>query len=233
MVIFELLKGLAEGNLLFIFCCLLLLILNGLLNFAFSVTFGLQIDDYQFNEYRAKNVKTYRAIRGLYTVASMHLFRLSFCKLFSVPGFHASATVPNAFMGPLRLYTRLYILAVLVPAVLLNSLASLKTEDLWTNQLQMTMVEVCILGALLAGLLLWEYYCQSPRQILHRPSDENPFFIGLFKDESLNKVEAGAVKQKQVEDATYWQVADKSLRHEKLQEVLRTVKCHVDLMLNN
>ena len=42
-----------------------------------------------------------------------------------------------------------------------------------------------------------------------------------------------AAKQKQVDDATYWQVADKSLRHEKLQDVIRTVKCHVDLMLNN
>ena len=98
----------------------------------------------------------------------------------------------------------------------------------------MTMLEVVILGTILIGLLVFEYYCQSPRHLLHRPSDENPFFIGLFKDESLNKVEVVDDKKKKVlDDATYWQVADKSLRHEKLADVIRTVKCHVDLMLNN
>ena len=48
----------------------------------------------------------------------------------------------------------------------------------------------------------------------------------------MNKVEADG-KKRVVDDATYWQVADKSLRHERLQDVIRTVKCHVDLMLNN
>lgn len=46
MIIYELLKALAEANALFIVCCILLLILNALINFAYSVTFKLQIDDY-------------------------------------------------------------------------------------------------------------------------------------------------------------------------------------------
>lgn len=178
-------------------------------------------------------MKFFRIIVGMYTFGSLHLFRLFFCKLFKISGFHASATVPNDFLRPLRLYTRLYVVAILAPSILLNALASLKTNDLWTNQLQMTMLEMVILGIILAGLLLFEYYCQSPRNLLHRPSDENPFFIGLFKDESINKVEVDEGKKKKVDDATYWQIADKSIRHEKLQDVLRTVKCHVDLMLNN
>ena len=41
MIIYELLKAMAEANALFIVCCILLLIINALINFAHSVTFRL------------------------------------------------------------------------------------------------------------------------------------------------------------------------------------------------
>ena len=46
MIIYELLAAMAEGNALFIVCCILLLILITLTNLAHSVTFRLHPEDY-------------------------------------------------------------------------------------------------------------------------------------------------------------------------------------------
>lgn len=52
---------------------------------------------------------------------------------------------------------------------------------MWDNQLQMTMVEIVIISLVLAIMLLVEMYKMDPRELLHKPTDENPFFIDLFK----------------------------------------------------
>ena len=66
---------------------MLLLIANSLLSVAFSVTFHLQIDDHQFNDWREKNLKTYRIYRFLFTFLSLHFFRIMYSKLFKVEAF--------------------------------------------------------------------------------------------------------------------------------------------------
>ena len=83
-VIFSLLKSLAEGQALFITFNMLVLIANTLLSMAFSITFHLQIDDYQFNDWREKNSKSYKVMRIFFTFISLHMFRMLYCKIFKV-----------------------------------------------------------------------------------------------------------------------------------------------------
>ena len=52
---------------------------------------------------------------------------------------------------------------------------------MWDNQLQMTMAETIIIVALLVVFLLLEMYKTDPRALLHKPTDESPFFVDLFK----------------------------------------------------
>ena len=86
-IIFSLLKAMAEGQALFITFNILVLIANVLLGVAFSITFHLQIDDFQFNEWREKNGKSYKVMRIFFTFISLHLFRLQYCKIFKLQAF--------------------------------------------------------------------------------------------------------------------------------------------------
>ena len=45
----------------------------------------------------------------------------------------------------------------------------------------MTMTETIIIVALLVVFLLLEMYKTDPRALLHKPTDESPFFVDLFK----------------------------------------------------
>lgn len=86
-VIFSLLKSMAEGQALFITFNILVLIANVLIGVAFSITFHLQIDDYQFNDWREANGKAYKIMRIFFTFFSLHLFRLQYCKIFKISAF--------------------------------------------------------------------------------------------------------------------------------------------------
>ena len=124
----------------------------------------------------------------LCTVVNLHLFRLFYSKFYKSDAFHAAATTPAQFVRPINLYSKLYLAAIGLPVFILNLWSSLITfEGFWDNQLQMTMFESCLLIPLIAIFIFVETR-QSPRMLLHRLSEEDSFFVGLFKDESMNRV---------------------------------------------
>lgn len=45
----------------------------------------------------------------------------------------------------------------------------------------MTMAETVIIVIILSTMLLVEMYKTDPRALLHKPTDESPFFVDLFK----------------------------------------------------
>lgn len=114
---------------------LFILICNTLLSVAFSVTFHIQIDDHDFEIWRSKKKRAYKVQRIIFTFFSMHFFRLIYSKIFSVQAFAAAATVPHDFVRPLHLYSKLFILIVLLPVLILNifGMASTYEEALWDN----------------------------------------------------------------------------------------------------
>ena len=124
----------AEGQALFITFTILVLIANTLLGVAFSITFHLQIDDYQFNEWCTANKKAYKVMRIFFTFFSLHMFRLIYSKLFNIETFKASATVPHDFIRPLRLYSKLHMGIILAPILTLNIFGMFFTfEGWWDN----------------------------------------------------------------------------------------------------
>ena len=131
----------------------------------------------------------------------MHLFRLFYVKLYKVKVLHATATVPHEFVRPLSLYSKLHAGAVLLPTFILNLLGVFLTFDgWWDNQLQMTMFESLILIITCIGLIAFEIYLQSPRRLLHKPSDENLFFRGMFKKNKDKKKVSKVALNATVED---------------------------------
>lgn len=68
---------------------IILLAANLIVNIAYLVTFQIQIDDYQFNQYKKYHKPTFTFIVGFSLIISLHLFRLLFCKLFALPIFYA------------------------------------------------------------------------------------------------------------------------------------------------
>jgi len=54
----------------------------------------------------------------------------------------------------------------------------------------MTMFESVLIVPIFVALLIFEMYKTDPRSLLHKPTDESPFFISLFKeDESVTELE--------------------------------------------
>jgi hypothetical protein len=85
---------------------------------------------------------------------------------------------------PIRLFSKLHIGIILVPIFTLNLIGMILTIDgFWDNQLQMTMAEIVIMVPVLVALLSIELIRVDPRTLLHKPTDENRFFIELFKSE--------------------------------------------------
>lgn len=61
----------------------------------------------------------------------------------------------------------------------------------------MTMVETVIIVILLTTMLLYEMYKSDPRALLHKPTDESPFFVDMFvpvREESDEDTSAGPWK---------------------------------------
>lgn len=109
------------------------------------------------------------------------MFRLIYSKFFVIKAFQASATVPHDFVRPLRLYSKLHIAIILLPILVLNIFGMFFTfEGFWDNQLQMTMFECIVMAPLLASFLFYEMYRSDPRSLLHKPTDESPFFVSMF-----------------------------------------------------
>jgi hypothetical protein len=78
---------------------------NLIINFAHFFTFKIQVDDYKYNEYVKYHFMTTQVIYILTFVISLHMFRLLYGKLFSLPIFHAATTAPERFYKPLLLYS--------------------------------------------------------------------------------------------------------------------------------
>ena len=108
--------------------------MNCVIGVAYSVTFTLQVDDYQFNEYQENHVKAKRIIMGLTSFLSMHAFRLFYSRLFKLTAFHATATVPHEFIRPLQFYTKLHACFIIFPTFMTNLLGTLLTfNGFWDN----------------------------------------------------------------------------------------------------
>ena len=89
----------------------------------------------------------------------MHFFRLIYGKFFFINAFAASATIPHDVVRPLRLYSKLHIMIILIPILILNSFGTTVTyEGFWDNQLQMTMAETIIMVPIQIILLVIEMY---------------------------------------------------------------------------
>lgn len=127
-------------------------------------------------------------------------------------------------------------------------------EGYWDNQLQMTMFETAIMVVIMWALLLIEMYRTDPRELLHKPTDESPFFVSLFKGDGLGDADSTSAGSQQSADSrrrrirgnklklaaandekgrSFWDLTDKKIRHSQLQRVIKLVKSFVDLKLNN
>lgn len=57
------------------------------------------------------------------------------------------------------------------------------------------MFESVVMVPLLATLLFIEMYRADPRALLHKPTDESPFFVGIFHDPSEKDADATPEKK--------------------------------------
>jgi hypothetical protein len=105
---------------------------------------------------------------------SMHIFRLTYGKLFKLPIFHAATTCPRTFYKPLMLYSLIQIGCVCVPILLCNMFfaASTGSRHVLDNQMQCTVIELIILSIMLISLVLYERFFQHPRFINFRPDHD-------------------------------------------------------------
>ena len=143
--------------------------------------------------------------------------------------------------------------------MLLNVFGMLYTFDgWWDNQLQMTMCELVILVFLMVLLITVELVRIDPRALLHKPTDESPFFISMFEDEprdgdkdfdsAKNKrkrkkkkdkrmkllgAAPSQVKENALAEVSYYDLTDKKIRCSQLVNIVRTVKGLADINLNN
>ena len=59
----------------------------------------------------------------------------------------------------------------------------------------MTMFEFLLIVPIMTALLVFEMFKSDPRAQLHKPTDESPFFVELFKDdESVTEPEVNLSK---------------------------------------
>jgi len=96
----------------------------------------------------------------------------------------------------------------------------------------MTMFESAIIGLLLIGLLLYERFCQKARNLVFKPSLESPYFMGVFTDKR-EKVDDEVGGGTGGPTSSFWPLAEKASRHERLKNVIKVVKRNKDLLLNN
>ena len=102
---FQLLRAFIELQPLIIVMSIVMLVGNVIVNVAYMVTFRIQIDDYQFNEYIKYHKLAFTLVMGLCSVFSLHMFRICYGKLFALPVFYAGVTDLQTFYRPLLLYS--------------------------------------------------------------------------------------------------------------------------------
>jgi len=102
---FQLLRAFIELQPLIIVMSIVMLVGNVIVNVAYMVTFRIQIDDYQFNEYIKYHKLAFTLVMGLCSVFSLHMFRICYGKLFALPVFYAGVTDSQTFYRPLLLYS--------------------------------------------------------------------------------------------------------------------------------
>lgn len=123
------------------------MIAQSILNVAFALTFHYQIEDFSFEEHKKKYPKLFKTIMAFVIFFNFHVFRLLYSKLFLINGFDGSATSPLKFIQPIKFYSRLYLAVILGPTVLLNLIGAIVMRKVFgENQMQMTMIELCILS---------------------------------------------------------------------------------------
>ena len=173
---------------------------------------------------------------------SLHMFRMSFSKCFNLSCFFATAAAPEVFYSPIWLYSMVQIFAVAIPIFIIDCVAVVHTFDgYWSNQLQMTMFEICCMMFIQATLIAYERIRQKPKNLVFRPSDDNPIFKGLF---AVNGGMHGKHKNKDGEScssdegdgfgavSSFWPQAEKNHRHEQLKDIMSRVKQNMECNLN-
>jgi hypothetical protein len=89
----------------------------------------------------------------------MHIFRLTYSKLFSMDAFFATAAQPEIFYKPIYLYSLVQVGVIICPLIAVDIIGVVITFDgWWNNQLQMTMFEVLVLSSVQTFLILWERF---------------------------------------------------------------------------
>ena len=142
-------------------------------NVAYIVTFRIQIDDYQFNQYKQYHMLSFTVVMALCCIFSLHIFRIMYGKLFALPIFYAEVTDCQTFYRPLLLYSLIQIVSIATPVILANVyyIIASGSNYIFTNQLQLTNIEVLVIAVLLIGLVLFERFFQHPRYIAFKPND--------------------------------------------------------------
>jgi hypothetical protein len=137
------------------------------------------MDDYQFNEYKRYRKGSYLAIMIVTFLINLHMFRMSFSKLFALNPFFATAARADTFYKPIYLYSLVQICCIYVPIIIIDFIGVYVTWDgFWNNQLQMTMFEIMLMCSTVIFLVAWER-TQNPRHLVFLPSGDNPFAKGL------------------------------------------------------
>lgn len=97
---------------------------------------------------------------GLCFGISLHLFRIMFGKLFALPVFYAASTNPDTFYKPLLLYSLIQVSTVVGPIILVNLYYAISTGSryIFSNQLQMTNVEMLVISSVLVLIVLYERF---------------------------------------------------------------------------
>jgi hypothetical protein len=101
------------------------------------------------------------------------MFRIFYGKLFALPVFYAGVTDSQTFYRPLLLYSLIQITCIAIPLILANIyfITASGSNYIFTNQLQMTNIELLVMAILLIGLVLFERFFQHPKYISFKPKD--------------------------------------------------------------
>jgi hypothetical protein len=102
---------------------------NAVVNVAYVLTFKIQIDDYQFNQYVKYHKLAFTIVLGISSIFSLHIFRICYGKLFALPVFYAGVTDSQTFYRPLLLYSLIQIVSIATPLILANLYFILVSES--------------------------------------------------------------------------------------------------------
>jgi hypothetical protein len=212
------------------------------------------MDDYQFNEYKRYRKSSYWVIMGITFLISLHMFRMSFSKLFALNPFFATAARADTFYKPIYLYSLVQVCCIYIPIIIVDFIGVYVTWDgFWNNQLQMTMFEIMLMCSTVIFLVAWER-TQNPRHLVFLPSGDNPFAKGLGRGRKSPTVPGVPSSERRIvskpdpddsseemseeEDeglgcqSSFWPLAEKNQRHDMLKNLINDVRRNKDLKLN-